>query len=48
MLAIIGFMGTFSWSIFGSIFKKLLATYRTQFNIVMALLLVYSAATIVL
>lgn len=45
-LAIIGFMGTFSWSIFGSVFKKLLATYRTQFNIVMALLLVYSAGTI--
>lgn len=47
-LAIIGFMGTFSWSIFGSIFKRLLAAYRMQFNVVMALLLVYSAATILM
>lgn len=46
MLAVIGFMGTFSWSLVGSFFKKLLALYRKQFNIVMALLLVYSAATI--
>lgn len=46
ILGIIGFMGTFSWSIFGSLFKKFLAKYRKQFNIVMALLLVYSALSI--
>lgn len=46
MLAIIGFMGTFSWSIFGSLFKKFIAQYRMPFNIVMALLLVYSAVSI--
>ena len=46
VLAIIGFMGTFSWSIFGSLFKKFLAKYRSQFNLVMALLLVYSAVSI--
>lgn len=46
LLTVIGFSGTFSWSIFGSIFKKLLATYRTQFNVMMALLLIYSAVTI--
>jgi cysteine/O-acetylserine efflux protein len=46
ILAVIGFMGTFSWSIFGSLFKKFLAKYRSQFNIVMALLLVYSAVSI--
>lgn len=46
LLALIGFAGTFSWSIFGSIFKRLLAKYRMQFNIIMALLLVYSAVSI--
>ncbi len=46
LLAIIGFLGTVSWSIFGSLFKKLLTRYEMQFNIVMALLLVYSATTI--
>lgn len=46
LLAIIGFFGTFSWSIFGSIFKKVLARYEWQFNVVMALLLLYSATTI--
>ncbi|MEK3889507.1 LysE family transporter [Bacillus sp. FSL K6-3431] len=45
-LAIIGFMGTFSWSIFGSIFKEFISKYRSQFNIIMALLLVYSAVSI--
>lgn len=46
ILGIIGFSGTFSWSIFGSLFKKFLAKYRNPFNIVMALLLVYSAVSI--
>jgi|SRR5690625_475982 len=45
-LAFIGFMGTLSWSIFGSVFKKFLAMYRSQFNIVMALLLMYSVVSI--
>lgn len=48
VLGIIGFMGTFSWSIFGSLFKKFLAKYRNQFNIVMALLLAYSAVSILI
>lgn len=48
ILGVIGFMGTFSWSIFGSLFKRFLAKYRSQFNIVMALLLVYSAVTILI
>lgn len=48
ILAIIGFSGTLSWSIFGSLFKKFLAQYRKQFNLVMALLLVYSAISILI
>jgi len=45
-LGIVGLMSTFSWSLFGSIFQKLLLQYRKQFNIMMAVLLVYSAITI--
>lgn len=48
LLAVIGFMGTFSWSIFGSVFKKFLSKYRNPFNIVMALLLAYSAVSILI
>ncbi|KSU82112.1 MULTISPECIES: LysE family translocator [Fictibacillus] len=46
LLAVIGFLGTFSWSLFGSLFKKWIAQYQKVFNITMALLLVYTAATI--
>jgi threonine/homoserine/homoserine lactone efflux protein len=42
-LAFVGFMSTFCWSVFGSIFQKFLSKYRIQFNITMALLLLYSA-----
>ena len=42
----VGVTSTFSWSLFGSIFQKLLIQYRKQFNIVMAALLVYSAFSI--
>ncbi|MBE1556755.1 LysE family transporter [Sporosarcina limicola] len=45
-LGMVGFMSTFSWSLFGSIFQKLLLQYRQQFNIIMAILLVYSAFSI--
>ena len=45
-LAVVGFMSTSSWSLFGSIFQTFLSKYRNQFNIVMALLLVYSAVSI--
>ncbi|MDE5054957.1 LysE family transporter [Niallia taxi] len=47
-LAFIGFLSTFSWSLFGSIFQKFLSKYKSQFNIVMALLLVYSAISILI
>lgn len=45
-LAFVGFMSTFCWSVFGSVFQKFLSKYRSQFNIIMALLLVYSAVSI--
>lgn len=45
-LGMVGLMSTFSWSLFGSIFQKLLLQYRQQFNIIMAVLLVYSAFSI--
>lgn len=47
LLAIIGFSGTFSWNLFGSFFKSFIAKYQRTFNITMALLLIYTAATIV-
>ncbi|WP_051508693.1 LysE family translocator [Sporosarcina sp. D27] len=46
LLAIIGFLGTFSWSLFGALFKELIAKHQTIFNIIMAMLLLYTAATI--
>lgn len=45
-LGMVGLMSTFSWSLFGSIFQKLLLRYRKQFNIIMAVLLVFSAFSI--
>lgn len=45
-LGFVGILSTGSWSLFGSVFQKLLSKYRQQFNIVMALLLVYSAVSI--
>ncbi|MBU8769514.1 LysE family transporter [Cytobacillus oceanisediminis] len=45
-LAFVGFLSTFCWSVFGSIFQTFLAKYRNQFNMIMALLLVYSAGSI--
>lgn len=47
-LAFVGFVSTFSWSLFGSVFQKFLSKYRSQFNIVMALLLMYSAVSILI
>ncbi|MFB7159695.1 LysE family transporter [Lysinibacillus sp. NPDC056232] len=45
-LGMVGIMSTFSWALFGSVFQKILQQYRQSFNIVMALLLVYSAISI--
>jgi cysteine/O-acetylserine efflux protein len=46
-LGIVGLMSSSCWSLFGSIFQIFLAKYRQLFNIIMALLLVYSAISIV-
>lgn len=46
LLAVIGFLGTFSWSLFGALFKELIAKHQTIFNIIMAMLLLYTATTI--
>ena len=48
VLALIGFMGTFSWCLCGSLFKKMISKYRSQFNILMGLLLVYCGVSIVI
>lgn len=45
-LALIGFMSTSFWALFGSLFNKFLSKYRKQFNIAMGLLLIYSAISI--
>ncbi|WP_155591433.1 LysE family transporter [Lysinibacillus cavernae] len=46
-LALVGVISTFSWALCGSVFQKVLQQYRQLFNIIMALLLVYSAFSIV-
>lgn len=48
ILAFIGYMGTFSWCLCGSLFKKIISKYSSQFNILMGLLLVYCAVSMVL
>lgn len=47
-LAFVGFLSTFCWGLFGSVFQKFLLKYRRQFNITMALLLVYTALSILI
>lgn len=45
-LALVGFMATSCWALFGSLFNRFLSKYRKQFNIIMGLLLLYSALSI--
>lgn len=47
-LGIVGLTSTFSWSLFGSMFQKFLLKYNQLFNIIMAVLLVFSAISIVI
>lgn len=44
--ALIAFISTSCWALFGSLFQKFLSKYNKLFNIVMALLLVYSALSV--
>lgn len=46
LLALIGFISITSWALFGSLFNKFLYKYKKQFNIVMGILLIYSAISI--
>ncbi|MGX9134893.1 LysE family transporter [Rummeliibacillus sp. JY-2-4R] len=46
VLAFGGFAGTAFWAIFGSLFQKFLSKYEKPFNVVMGLLLIYSAISI--
>ncbi|UHA73232.1 LysE family transporter [Paenibacillus sp. 481] len=47
-LGIVGLMSTCCWSLFGSMFQTFLSQYRQAFNIIMAMLLVYSSISILL
>src|SRR5690625_7131199 len=40
-LAFIGFSSTLSWSLFGSVFEKHLAKYRSYFNLFMSFLFMF-------
>lgn len=48
LLSLIAFMCTACWTLFGSVFKKIVIKYSKAVNTVMALLLVYCAVSIVL
>jgi len=45
-LATVGFISTCCWALFGSLFQKLLTVHSRQVNAVMALMLVYCAASL--
>ena len=46
LLASVAFMSISCWALFGVIFEKYLSKYRKPFNLVMGLLLIYSAISI--
>ncbi len=46
MLALIAFLSTSCWSLFGAVFQRLLAKHARVINIIMALLLVYCAVSL--
>lgn len=46
-LSAMGYAGTFCWALFGAIFEKVFSKHKKGLNIVMALLLVYCAASII-
>lgn len=47
MLSAVSFMSTFTWAVFGSILQKFFENHSKAVNIVMALLLVYTALTLI-
>lgn len=48
MLSVIGLSGNFAWAVAGGTFQRLLTKYYRPFNISMALVLLWSAAKLVL
>ncbi|EHI98690.1 MULTISPECIES: LysE family transporter [unclassified Clostridium] len=48
ILAVIGFAGTCCWAMFGAAFESFFNNYGKILNVIMALLLVYCAATMIL
>jgi len=46
LLAFLAFVSTACWALFGALFQKFLSKYRKAFNIIMSLLLLYSAVAI--
>ncbi|MDR3050573.1 MAG: LysE family transporter [Oscillospiraceae bacterium] len=47
-MACVGFISTSCWALFGSVFDRLFSRHRRALNAVMALLLVYCAASLLL
>ncbi|WP_426451804.1 LysE family transporter [Paenibacillus sp. S-38] len=45
-LALVGVLSTSSWALFGSLFQRFLSGWQRSFNLLMGLLLIYSAAAI--
>lgn len=45
-LAFVALVSTSSWASFGAVFQRFLSRYQTPFNVVMGLLLIYSAVAI--
>ncbi|MDD7795349.1 LysE family transporter [Clostridium sp. 'White wine YQ'] len=48
LITIFGCTGVFTWAIFGAVFQKFFEKYNAIVNTIMALLLVYSAITLVI
>lgn len=47
-LAFVGFAGTCCWALFGAVFERFFTKYNKTLNAIMALLLVYCAATMLM
>ncbi|MBF4693374.1 LysE family translocator [Fusibacter ferrireducens] len=45
-LAFVAFLSNSSWALFGSLFNRFLSNYEKPFNIIMGLILIYSALTL--
>ncbi|AZS14926.1 LysE family translocator [Paenibacillus lutimineralis] len=48
LLGTIGLLSTFSWGLFGTVFQRLILNHQKIFNVVMAIMLVYSAISIMI